>query len=109
MNTHYYLPNKQNQDNFFVVADSELRIFGVFDGHGEFGHIVSSYAQGIMLDYIRHKDKALRPRYLFNLENSYDIEIRRALRRCFKYTQERLKVIYKAYQAQVREDKLKEI
>lgn len=69
LNTSYYLPAKQNQDNFFCVADSELRIFGVFDGHGEFGHLVSAYASGIMLDYIRNKDKALRPRYLFNLGN----------------------------------------
>ena len=90
--------------------------------------MVSAYASGIMLDYIRNKDKALRYYYLYSeskqQENkelnekskkdkmdkyerqekpekqeakSYDVEIRRGLRRCFKYTQERLKVIYKAY------------
>jgi serine/threonine protein phosphatase PrpC len=42
------------------VSDAEFKIFGVFDGHGEFGHMVSGFAQGIMLDYIRNKDKALR-------------------------------------------------
>lgn len=47
------------------MVDAELKIFGVFDGHGEFGHLVSSFASGIMLDYIRNHDKALRHRYLF--------------------------------------------
>lgn len=66
MNTQFYLPNKQNQDNFFCVTDSELKIVGVFDGHGEHGHLVSSYAAGIMLDYIRNRDQCLRPQYLFD-------------------------------------------
>jgi|LauGreDrversion4_2_1035121.scaffolds.fasta_scaffold1309370_1 serine/threonine protein phosphatase PrpC len=44
LNTYFYLPVKQNQDNFFAVSDAELRIIGVFDGHGEFGHLVSGYA-----------------------------------------------------------------
>ena len=48
------------------MSDSDLKIFGVFDGHGEFGHMVSSLASGIMLDYIRNKDKALRLRCLYN-------------------------------------------
>ncbi len=111
LNTNFFLPKKQNQDNFFVVIDAELKIFGVFDGHGEFGHLVSSFASGIMLDYIRNRDKALRHRYLLKdgnhqliisskfLDDSFHEDIRRALRRCFKYTQERLKTIYKAYLA----------
>jgi hypothetical protein len=41
MNTSYFLPKKENQDNFFIVTDSELKIFGVFDGHG--GAEVSLY------------------------------------------------------------------
>lgn len=69
LNTEFYLPYKQNQDNFFIVSDSDLKIFGVFDGHGEYGHIVSSLASGIMLDYIRNKDKALRCRCLFSEGN----------------------------------------
>ena len=83
-----------------MVIDAELKIFGVFDGHGEFGHLVSNFASGIMLDYIRNRDKALRHRYLFKdgklsifqinndffIDDSYNEDIRRALRRCFKYT-----------------------
>lgn len=68
-NTNVYLPHKQNQDNFFIVVDSDIKLFGVFDGHGEFGHLVSAYASGIMLDYIRYKDKYLRPKYLNNTGN----------------------------------------
>lgn len=34
-----------------------------------------------------------------NFEHAFDLDISRALRRCFKYTQERLKVIYKSYLA----------
>lgn len=86
LNTEFYLPSKQNQDNFFIVSDSDLKIFGVFDGHGEFGHMVSGFASGIMLDYIRNKDKALRLRCLQAEDDSFDIDIRRGLRRCFKYT-----------------------
>jgi len=59
------LPKKQNQDNFFIVSDGELKIFGVFDGHGEYGHLVSGFASGIMLDYIRNKEKAFRVNCLF--------------------------------------------
>ena len=44
LNTEGYMTKKQNQDNFFCVTDNELKIFGVFDGHGEYGHLVSSYA-----------------------------------------------------------------
>ncbi len=75
LNTQFYLPNKQNQDNFFIVSDSDLKIFGVFDGHGEFGHMVSSFASGIMLDYIRNKDKALRLRCLYNDGKLFHIKI----------------------------------
>jgi len=71
MNTSYFLPKKENQDNFFIVTDSELKIFGVFDGHGEFGHLVSSFASGIMLDYIRNKENFLRPLQLFLKGNIY--------------------------------------
>jgi hypothetical protein len=34
------------------------------------------------------------------LDHAFDLDIRRAIRRAFKYTQERLKIIYKAYQAE---------
>lgn len=30
-----------NQDNYFVLSTSTAQIYGVFDGHGPFGHLVS--------------------------------------------------------------------
>lgn len=108
LNTDFYLPKKQNQDNFFIVTDDDLKFFGIFDGHGEFGHLVSGLASGIMLDYIRNKDKAFRLKYLMSesiiltkqlkvfIGDCYDLSIRRALRRCFKYTQKKIKQICKA-------------
>ncbi|KAF4710667.1 hypothetical protein FOZ63_017108 [Perkinsus olseni] len=36
-------PESPNQDDFFVIGIDELGMFGVFDGHGPFGHDVSSF------------------------------------------------------------------
>jgi hypothetical protein len=44
----------QNQDNMFILVDNDVKIFGVFDGHGIHGHRVSSFACGKMLDYVRN-------------------------------------------------------
>jgi len=60
-----------------------LRIFGVFDGHGIYGHTISGFAAGIMLDYIRNKNKTFN---IKNLERETDKNVKIALRRCFKYT-----------------------
>ena len=30
-------PESQSQDNFFCVVDKDMKIFGVFDGHGSSG------------------------------------------------------------------------
>lgn len=41
-------PNKANQDSFLicenVLGDSNCHLFGVFDGHGEFGDLCSHYS-----------------------------------------------------------------
>ncbi|KAF4653838.1 hypothetical protein FOZ61_008651 [Perkinsus olseni] len=36
-------PESPNQDDFFVIGIDELGMLGVFDGHGPFGHDVSSF------------------------------------------------------------------
>ncbi|EEQ99950.1 PP2C, putative, partial [Perkinsus marinus ATCC 50983] len=36
-------PESPNQDDFFVIGIDELGMFGVFDGHGPYGHDVSSF------------------------------------------------------------------
>ena len=73
----------QNQDNFFVVMDGDCKIYGVFDGHGIYGHIVSGFAAGIMLDYIRNRERLFHQKELMKQS---DKKISSALKRCFKYT-----------------------
>ena len=48
--------NSQNQDNIFILLDGDVKIIGVFDGHGINGHQVSSFAQGKMLEFIRNSN-----------------------------------------------------
>ena len=52
-----------NQDNFFVLVDGDTKIYGLFDGHGVKGHLISAFAMGTMFDYIKNskcfKDKNL--------------------------------------------------
>lgn len=43
-----------NQDNLFILQDGDIKIFGLFDGHGINGHKVSGFVAGMMLDYIRN-------------------------------------------------------
>lgn len=37
-----------NQDDYLIVIDPHCLIFGVFDGHGPFGHEVSNYVQSTL-------------------------------------------------------------
>ena len=37
-----------------------MKIFGVFDGHGMYGHLISGFVAGTMLDYIRNKNDVLK-------------------------------------------------
>ena len=36
--------NRQNQDNMFIIIDGSMKLFGVFDGYGPKGHLVSAFA-----------------------------------------------------------------
>ena len=47
-----------NQDNFFILLDGDVKIYGLFDGHGQNGHQVSSFAQSKVMDFIRNKNGA---------------------------------------------------
>ena len=47
--------NEKNQDNFFILLDGEVKIYGLFDGHGQNGDQVSAFAQSKMLDFIRNE------------------------------------------------------
>jgi len=38
-------PESPNQDDFFIIRIDEWGLYGVFDGHGPFGHDVSNFVQ----------------------------------------------------------------
>lgn len=46
--------NTENQDNFLILLDGDVKIFGLFDGHGVNGNQVSGFASGMMLNFIRN-------------------------------------------------------
>jgi serine/threonine protein phosphatase PrpC len=39
-----------------VLIDGDVKIFGVFDGHGVYGHLVSGFAAGTMVKFIRENE-----------------------------------------------------
>ena len=41
----------------FVIIDGRVKLFGVFDGYGPRGHLVSSYAQAKFVEYMTKKNK----------------------------------------------------
>ena len=56
---------KINQDSFFTIIEDDimnkensLKIFGVFDGHGLNGHLVSSFAMGAMAEFLQNAKKS---------------------------------------------------
>jgi serine/threonine protein phosphatase PrpC len=51
-------PESPNQDSFVVICyEQVLRIYGVFDGHGRQGHVVSNYVKEILPSIILQHGK----------------------------------------------------
>ena len=86
----------QNQDNYFIVIDGDIKIFGLFDGNGVNGHLISSFAMGEMLKYIKNSHM-FREKSILGGKQINDQEITRAIRCCFKYTQEKTREQYKQH------------
>jgi serine/threonine protein phosphatase PrpC len=61
-----------------------MKIYGVFDGHGIYGHLVSSFVAGTMLNYVRNHDRTFTQK---KLEQASDEHINRILKKCFKHCQ----------------------
>eukprot|EP01056_Protomagalhaensia_sp_Gyna25_P006094 Protomagalhaensia_sp_Gyna_25__6093@NODE_97_length_5296_cov_22_579037_g74_i0_p1_GENE_NODE_97_length_5296_cov_22_579037_g74_i0NODE_97_length_5296_cov_22_579037_g74_i0_p1_ORF_typecomplete_len596_score114_25PP2C/PF00481_21/9_4e62PP2C_2/PF13672_6/5_4e21SpoIIE/PF07228_12/5_1e13_NODE_97_length_5296_cov_22_579037_g74_i015383325 len=38
-------PESPNQDDFFIIRIEDIGLYGVFDGHGPFGHDISNFVQ----------------------------------------------------------------
>jgi hypothetical protein len=49
--------NPINQDSFFCISEGINKIYGVFDGHGLNGHLISSYTMGAMAEYIQNSKR----------------------------------------------------
>ena len=56
--------SSQNQDNMFIITDGQVKIMGVFDGHGKKGHQVSSFAMSKMLEFLtKRSDRFLSDQF----------------------------------------------
>ena len=57
--------DKQNQDSFllspFLGGDLGVSLFGIFDGHGRQGHLVSSFAKKVLPSLVGSKLEQLMP------------------------------------------------
>ena len=96
------LPNKSmNKHSFFSIVDGSIKIIGLFDGHGENGHIVSSAAMSIMLDYLRNKNDIFKTKKILKASQA---EILEEIKKCFKYTQTLLR---EDYQIKKQKEKMK--
>ena len=50
--------NKTNQDSYLIlenIFDQKLNIYGIFDGHGENGHLISNLVSQFLSQYFTHK------------------------------------------------------
>lgn len=66
---------------------------GIFDGHGLNGHRCSNFVMCAMADYIKHS-----PQFTVqNLESFKKEQMEKAMRKCFRYAQDKLKEQYRAY------------
>lgn len=87
--------NHQNQDSFFVIMDGDVKIYGIFDGHGVNGHLISAFTQGEMVRFIKNSYQFSQKNLLS--KNATDQEVTKAIRCCFKYAQEKARAQYKEY------------
>ena len=75
--------NNDNKNSFFSIIDGDIKIIGLFDGHGEQGHLVSSAAMGIMLDYLRNRNDVFRTK---SINSETPEKMQREIKKAFKYT-----------------------
>ena len=66
---------------------------GVFDGHGSNGNLASSFTMGAMVDYIQNS-RVFKQKPLHEMKKS---EMEKALRKTFRYAQDKIKDQYRTY------------
>ena len=57
--------HETNQDNFFCIVDGPNKYYGIFDGHGANGHLISCFVMGAMVDYLKNSSRAY---YLYQMD-----------------------------------------
>jgi len=76
-----YNRNKKNQDAYLLREglqnDEEMHMFGVCDGHGEFGHKVAQHVQAALPDFLEQ-------------QNDLKTDTEQAVKRCVKLTADSL-------------------
>lgn len=69
-------PESPNQDDFIIITTENLALYGIFDGHGPYGHDVSNYVQK-QLPYkiIEDEEFTKNPQKVFstNFVNIHDL------------------------------------
>jgi serine/threonine protein phosphatase PrpC len=78
---------------------------GIFDGHGLNGHLMSSFVMGAMVDFIENSKQFNQTEHL---DQMTDEEMTRAIRKCFRYAQNRAKKLFKEYMVHKDLEKKKE-
>lgn len=66
---------------------------GLFDGHGLYGHKISSFVMSHMADFVKHSK-------YFNEKNLYymsDGEVKKAMRKCFRFAQDKAKEQFREF------------
>ena len=90
----------------FIICDGQVKIFGVFDGHWNKGHQVSSFVQSKMIYYLSHEKKKFFSQA--NLIEVEDIKIEKKVKKAFKYAQTELKSQYKEFMIEKNKEKNRE-
>lgn len=66
---------------------------GLFDGHGLYGHKISSMVMSYMAEYIKHSNYFSERR----LNEMNEEQITKSIRKCFRYAQDKAKEQFKQY------------
>ncbi|XP_075591160.1 uncharacterized protein LOC142598081 [Dermatophagoides farinae] len=68
-----------NQDDFFILKTPEYALYGIFDGHGQHGHLISNFVQKLLP-------------YLILSDVEFETNIHSAMTRAFSQTQELIEI-----------------
>ena len=65
--------SKKNQDNILIHSNENFIVFGIFDGHGEFGHIISKHISEYLNNYFLNNNYNKKFFINNNFQNIYKL------------------------------------